>query len=63
MSLPRPIHPYHFQADLIWWDGLFKVDLCVCVSWGTQLKLVCIMYLISIFLTLVIIFVLEKNLF
>ncbi len=24
MSLPRPIRPYHFQADLIWWDGPFK---------------------------------------
>jgi hypothetical protein len=24
MSLPRPIHPYHFQADLIWSDGPFK---------------------------------------
>jgi hypothetical protein len=25
MSLPRPIRPYHFQADLIWWDSPFKV--------------------------------------
>jgi hypothetical protein len=25
MSLPRPICPYHFHADLIWWDGPFKV--------------------------------------
>jgi hypothetical protein len=24
MSLPRPICPYHFHADLIWWDGPFK---------------------------------------
>ncbi len=24
MSLPRPIRPYYFQADLIWWDGPFK---------------------------------------
>ncbi len=24
MSLPRPIRPDHFQADLIWWDGPFK---------------------------------------
>jgi hypothetical protein len=24
MSLPRPIRPYHFQADLIWWDGPFN---------------------------------------
>jgi hypothetical protein len=21
MSLPRPFCPYHFHADLIWWDG------------------------------------------
>ncbi len=25
MSLPRSIRPYHFQADLIWWDGPFKL--------------------------------------
>ncbi len=25
MSLPRPIHPYYFHADLIWWDNPFKV--------------------------------------
>jgi hypothetical protein len=25
MSLPRPIRPYHFQADLIWWDGPFNI--------------------------------------
>ncbi len=24
MFLPRPIHPYYFHADLIWWDGPFK---------------------------------------
>jgi hypothetical protein len=24
MSLPRPIRPYHFHADLIWRDGPFK---------------------------------------
>jgi hypothetical protein len=24
MSPPKPIWPYHFQADLIWWDGPFK---------------------------------------
>ncbi len=24
MSLTRPIRPYHFQTDLIWWDGPFK---------------------------------------
>ncbi len=24
MFLPRPIHPYCFHADLIWWDGSFK---------------------------------------
>ncbi len=24
MSLPRPIRPYYFQADLIWWDGPFE---------------------------------------
>jgi hypothetical protein len=23
MFLPRPIHPYYFHADLIWWDGPF----------------------------------------
>ncbi len=27
MSLPWPIHPYHFHADLIWWDGPFKASL------------------------------------
>ncbi len=26
MSLPRPIRPYHFQADLIWWDGPFNLQ-------------------------------------
>ncbi len=26
MSLPRPIRLYHFHADLIWWDGPFKVS-------------------------------------
>jgi hypothetical protein len=26
MSLPRPIHPCHFQADLIWWDSPFKAS-------------------------------------
>jgi hypothetical protein len=25
MFLPRPIRPYHFQADLIWWDVPFKM--------------------------------------
>jgi hypothetical protein len=25
MSLPRPIHPYYFHADLIWWDSPFKL--------------------------------------
>ncbi len=29
MSLPRPIRPYHFQADLIWWDGPFKSHMVV----------------------------------
>jgi hypothetical protein len=24
MSKPRPIEPYHFQANLIWRDGPFK---------------------------------------
>jgi hypothetical protein len=24
MSLPRPNEPYHFQANLIWWDSPFK---------------------------------------
>ncbi len=24
MSLRRPIRPYHFQADLIWWDSPFN---------------------------------------
>ncbi len=24
MSLPRSIKPYHFQANLIWWDSPFK---------------------------------------
>ncbi len=24
MSLPRPFRPYHFHADLIWWDGPFN---------------------------------------
>jgi hypothetical protein len=24
MSLPRPTEPYHFQANLIWWDSPFK---------------------------------------
>jgi hypothetical protein len=27
MSLPRPIRPYDFQADLIWWDGPFNGKL------------------------------------
>jgi hypothetical protein len=27
MSLPRPIHPYYFHADLIWWDSPFKIQL------------------------------------
>jgi hypothetical protein len=27
MSLPRPIHPYYIYADLIWWDGPFKLKL------------------------------------
>ncbi len=31
MSLPRPIHPYYFHADLIWWDGPFKR---LPVQWG-----------------------------
>jgi hypothetical protein len=26
MSLARPSHPYHFHADLIWWDGPFKYE-------------------------------------
>jgi hypothetical protein len=26
MSLTRPIRPYHFQADLIWWDGPFNAN-------------------------------------
>ncbi len=25
MFLPRPIHPYYFHADIIWWDGPFNV--------------------------------------
>jgi hypothetical protein len=25
MSLPRPNEPYHFQANLIWWDSPFKL--------------------------------------
>ncbi len=24
MSLPRPVHPYYFQADRIWWDSPFN---------------------------------------
>jgi hypothetical protein len=24
MSSPRPTEPYHFQANLIWWDSPFK---------------------------------------
>ncbi len=24
MSLPRPIRPYQFQTDIIWWGGHFK---------------------------------------
>ncbi len=27
MSLPRPIGLYNFHADLIWWDGPFKVGM------------------------------------
>ncbi len=27
MSLLRPIRPYHFQADLIWWDGRFNAAM------------------------------------
>jgi hypothetical protein len=27
MSLPRPNEPYHFQANLIWWDSPFKYVL------------------------------------
>ncbi len=26
MSLPRPICPNHFHADLIWWDGPFNIN-------------------------------------
>jgi hypothetical protein len=27
MSLPRPNESYHFQANLIWWDSPFNVDM------------------------------------
>jgi hypothetical protein len=36
MFLSRPIHPYYFHADLIWWDGPFKnVLFKVGGSWWT----------------------------
>ncbi len=25
MFPPKPIHPYYFHADLIWWDGPFNL--------------------------------------
>ncbi len=39
MSLPRPIRPYHSQANLIWWDGPFKLTTPNCFT-GDQVLLI-----------------------
>jgi hypothetical protein len=39
MSLSRPDEPYHFQANLIWWDSPFKYYGKMSMTPGVWLKL------------------------
>jgi hypothetical protein len=48
MSLPRPLCPYHFHEDLIWWDGPFKMFFLASrlpiFAWKPHERILCIVW-------------------
>jgi hypothetical protein len=46
MPKPKPIEPYYFQANLIWWNGRFNVHYMQNNNWASlsEVKILCILF-------------------